>query len=81
MSATLEMKSKSLQDYPDVLTPEDLMEFLHIGRSTAYKALKNRIIPSIRLGKLYRIPKIKLVEYLSSCSDWGADGFPNERSD
>ncbi len=55
-----------LKDYKDVLLPEDVMEILHIGRSKMYGCLSDGTIPSIKIGKKYRIPKPYLKEYLQS---------------
>lgn len=56
-----------LIDYPDVMTVEDLMDFLHIGRSVAYRMLKTNEIKSIRVGnRVYRIPKKCVAEWLDS---------------
>lgn len=63
------IKSRYLNDYPDILTPEDLMYILDIGRSTVYKLLSCGSIPSIRIGKLYRIPKNMLVSTLNPHTD------------
>ena len=67
---------QTLNNYPDVLSPNDIMSILHIGRSTAYKLLYSGYIPSIRIGKQYRIPKKSLVEYLSLAYSKSTDGFP-----
>ena len=48
----------------DVMTVEDLMEYLSIGKTTAYKILKSGKIKVIRIGKLYRIPKQSVDEYI-----------------
>lgn len=50
----------------DVLTVEDLMEYLSIGKTTAYKLLQSKKIKVVRIGKLYRIPKKSVDEYLET---------------
>lgn len=52
------------RDYPDVVTPEQVQKMLGIGRRKAYELLKNGELPSIRMGRLYRIPKISVIDYL-----------------
>jgi excisionase family DNA binding protein len=54
----------SLQDLPLVLTVEDLMEVLNIGRNTAYEIVRSGQIRSIRVGKNYRIPRDAVEEFL-----------------
>lgn len=53
-----------LDKYDDVLTVEQLCEVLHIGKKLAYQLLKDGTIPSRRLGRIYRIPKKAIVNYL-----------------
>ena len=50
----------------DVFTVEGLMEYLSIGKTTAYKLLKSRKIKAIRIGRLYRIPKKSVDEYIEN---------------
>lgn len=53
-----------LENYKDVLTVNDLMEILHIGRNTAYTYLQNGEIPSKKIRSKYIIPKIGVENYL-----------------
>lgn len=50
--------------YPDILTVEQLCEVLNIGKNTAYKLLKNEDIKSVRIGKVYKIPKKYVKKYI-----------------
>lgn len=49
-----------------VFTVEELMEYLSIGRTTAYKLLRSGKIKTLRIGKLYRIPKKAVDDYINS---------------
>lgn len=53
-----------LEKYPDVMSPEQLINVLPIGRNSVYNLLKSGEIKSIRSGRRYIIPKIYLEEYL-----------------
>lgn len=53
-------------EYSDVLTVQDLMSALNIGKNKAYSLLKNNKIKSIKLGGIYRIPKKYLIEFVFS---------------
>lgn len=55
-----------LKQYPDVLTINDLMQILHIGKNTAYYLVKKNIIHAHRIGRCYRIPKCCVYDYLKS---------------
>ena len=52
-------------DIPLVLSVEDLMPILRIGRNTAYDLVRSGQIDSIHLGAKYRIPKQALMAYLA----------------
>jgi len=64
------MNKMTLDNYPDILKPNDIMDILQIGRSTCYKLLYGGSIPTIRIGKQYRVLKKELIKYLNeSCSN------------
>lgn len=61
----MEISEDIFENYPDVVTFEQLCEMLgNIGKTLAYKLLKNNEIESFKLGKNYRILKSKVIEYL-----------------
>ena len=60
------MKYVMLEKYPDVLTPDDVIEILNIGRNKVYEMLNNGTIKSIRIGRKHRIPQKILIEYLEN---------------
>jgi len=53
-----------LKNYKDILSVEDLCEILSIGKNTAYRLLKSGEIKSVRIGKVYKIPKSSVRKYL-----------------
>lgn len=52
------------ENYDDVIGIEDLMEVLDIGRSNAYKLLKSGELKSFKIGKVYKIPKKCIEDYI-----------------
>ena len=44
--------------YPDVVTAEQMREMLGVGTRTAYRLLRENKIQSVRMGRIYRIPKV-----------------------
>lgn len=52
--------------YPDVVSIDQLCSMLQIGKNTAYNLIKGHIIPAIKVGKQYRIPKTDVIAFLSS---------------
>ena len=58
--------SRMFANYPDVVDVPQLQSMLGgIGKQSTYKLLKNSAIKSIRIGKIYRIPKVNVISYLT----------------
>lgn len=61
---------RRLEDLPDVLTTDDLMEFLGLSRNSVYALLRSGEIRAIggngpnRFIRTWRVSKKALVEYL-----------------
>ena len=52
-------------DYEDVVTVDDVMKMLHIGKNSVYDLLKTHRIESIRVGSRYVIPKKSVINFLN----------------
>ena len=50
-------------DYPDILTPEDVGEMLRLGRNTVYDYLATGQITGFRNGRIWRIPKQAVIDF------------------
>ena len=57
-------KPKTLSEYPDVISPEEIKEILRISTSGVYHLLQEETIKS-RVGKRYIIPKQSIIDFLS----------------
>lgn len=55
-----------LKDYPDVLNISDLCNILRIGKRSAYKLLRDNMIPYRKIGRIYKIPKTGVEKFLAS---------------
>lgn len=53
-----------LEDYPDVMSIEQMCEILSVSTKTGYKLLKEGKICCLKVGRAYRIPKAHLFTYL-----------------
>lgn len=74
------MNERYIDYYPDVLMPEEAMKVLSIGRNMIYKLLQTGTLRAIKIGKLYRIPKRYLQEFIDSCyTDNSIDDCPDSR--
>ena len=54
-----------LNRYKDILTVEELCGVLKIGKNTAYALLKSGEIKSVKIGRVYKIPKRSVIKYLN----------------
>lgn len=53
-------------DYPDVVDVSRVRSMLgNIGKQTAYELVRKGTIKAIKVGKLYRIPKINVIAFLT----------------
>ena len=53
-------------DYPDVVDVSGLRSMLgNIGKQTAYELVRKGTTKAIKVGKLYRIPKINVIAFLT----------------
>jgi excisionase family DNA binding protein len=58
-------------NYDEILTLEQLMEVLCIGRNTAYTLLNSGQIKGFKLGNKWRIPKVNLGKYIiNKCGNY-----------
>jgi excisionase family DNA binding protein len=53
-------------DFPDVLTIADMKDALGISNKLAYALVNSGEIKHFRMGKLIKIPKPFLIEYIES---------------
>jgi excisionase family DNA binding protein len=52
--------------YPDLVDITQLKEMLGIGINLAYKLVRNQTIPSLKVGREYKIPKRNIIYYLTN---------------
>lgn len=63
-------QSELFEDYPDVLTVQQVRQALGIGRVGVYKLLDGGNIRCFKIANAYRIPKTSLIEYIQqSCKE------------
>lgn len=56
--------TQKLKYYPDVLSADQAAEILDVSKKTLYKAIKNKELHAVKVGREYRIVKSKLIEML-----------------
>lgn len=52
--------------YPDIVNIVRLKEMLGIGVNLAYRLVRNQTIPSLKVGREYKIPKRNIIYYLTN---------------
>ena len=52
--------------YPDIVNIIQLKEMLGISINLAYKLVRNKTIPSLKVGREYKIPKRNIIYYLTN---------------
>ena len=52
--------------YPDVLTIPQVAEALNITKKAAYDLVNQHHLACVRVGKIIRVPKYALVEYMGT---------------
>lgn len=66
MTASNPTQANNSAVFPAFLTVEQVAKRLYVGRSTAYNMVNSGEIPSIRFGRLIRVPVSALDQYLSN---------------
>lgn len=50
----------------EIMKFEEVMEYLNIGKSTLYRLLRNNEITSFKIGKVWKIPRQSVEEYVKN---------------
>ena len=53
-----------LNEYPEILTTEEACEVLRVGYNTLYDLLQSGKLKAYRNGRLWRISKKSIIEYV-----------------
>ena len=56
--------AKQFHDLPDALSAKEVSEALRINIKTAYKLIKSGTLPSVKIGREYRVAKAELINFL-----------------
>lgn len=65
MTKTLDLNSDFLEDYPVMMTVEQVSELLGRHRESCYRMVRNGVFKKVlRLGREIRIPKKQVEEYI-----------------
>ena len=71
MKATNPNQIELFEDYPDVMTVQQVRQALRIGRTAVYRLLEGHEIRCFKIGNAYKVPKTALIEFVQRNSDGG----------
>lgn len=54
------------ENYKDIVNITELCEMLDIGKNKAYELINDGEIKSVRIGRVHKIPKRYVIEYIDS---------------
>ena len=63
------MSKEMFTEYDEILSIEDVMEILHIGKNSVYSLLKSNEIRNIRVGKRYIVPKQSVINFINAITE------------
>jgi excisionase family DNA binding protein len=61
------MENASRDVSEELMNVKEMAAFLKVPQNTAYKMLLARVLPSFKMGKLRRVRKSDIVNYVDSC--------------
>ena len=56
---------KVFESYSDIVSVDDIMCMLGIGKSSVYSLLKSNQIKHVRVGRKYIIPKQAVIDFIN----------------
>ena len=61
----MDKSSEIFSEYSDIVTVDEVMKMLRLGKNTVYKLLKDDKITNVKVGARYVIPKQSVIEFVS----------------
>lgn len=55
------------KQYPDVMTVNQVMKALKIGKNTVYRLISENKLNCIRIGRKYIVPKKFVIDFINTC--------------
>lgn len=53
-------------NYPDILSVQQLMELLQIGKVLAYKLIESKKFKAVKIGREYKILKNSVIDFINN---------------
>ena len=61
---TIIQEMSIFNEYGDIVSVDDVMKMLHIGRTAVYTLLQNGSIRSVKVCRKYIIPKQSVIDFV-----------------
>jgi excisionase family DNA binding protein len=61
---TKELYAVMFAQYPDIVDVAQIQKMLGISRHLAYELIASGQMSGIKIGKAYKIPKVKVIDYV-----------------
>ena len=55
---------KQFHDFPDALSAKGIADMLRVNIKTAYKLIRSGTLPSVKIGREYRVAKDEVINFL-----------------
>ena len=63
---TKKIESPRFENYPDIVTVKQLKEMLGVGNNQALNLIHQNKIKHFRIGRIIKIPKTRVIDFISS---------------
>lgn len=64
------------EQYNELVTVEEFMEMINIGKNAAYKLLSSGEIKCFRFNRKWKIPKQSVIDYIFEQTNWAIKNTP-----
>ena len=62
----MDKSSEIFSEYSDIVTVDEVMKMLRLGKNTVHKLLKDDKITNVKVGARYVIPQQSVIEFVST---------------
>ncbi len=62
-------RTTPITDLPELLRVEEVAAWADVGKGTAYEAVRSGSLPSVRIGRLVRVPRAALERWVTGAAD------------
>ena len=62
----MDKSTEIFSEYSEIVTVDEVMKMLRLGKNTVYKLLKDDEIMNVKVGARYVIPKQSVIEFVST---------------